>query len=181
MDRNETDAELVQKCLQGDPEAFGPLVARYERILFNVAFRMVHDREDARDLAQGAFVKAYEKLGSYDPAYQFFSWIYRIVVNDTLNFLKKNRPSQSLEPGWDAAAPGGPHEELEARERGRGIQAALMALPVDYREVVVLRHFADLSYGEMSAALAIPEKTVKSRLYTARQRLAEILERGGAR
>ena len=85
-------------------------------VLYNVAYRMVHDREDARDLAAGAFVKAYEKLGSYDPAYQFFSWIYRILVNDTLNFLKRNRPYQSLEPTWDAAAPGGPREELEARE-----------------------------------------------------------------
>lgn len=181
MNQDETDAELVQRCLQGDPEAFGPLVARYQRVLFNVAYRMVHDREDARDLAQGAFVKAYEKLGSYDPSHRFFSWIYRILVNDTLNHLKKNRPALSLEPAWDAAALGGPHEELEARERGRGIEAALMALPVDYREVVVLRHFADLSYGEMSAALAIPEKTVKSRLYTARQRLAELLDRGGSR
>lgn len=181
MNQDETDAELVQRCLRGDPEAFGPLVDRYQRVLFNVAFRMVHDREDARDLAQGAFVKAFEKLGSYDPAHRFFSWIYRILVNDTLNFLEKSRRVLSLEPGWDAAAPGGPHEELEARERGRGIEAALMALPVDYREVVVLRHFADLSYGEISAALAIPEKTVKSRLYTARQRLADLLGRGGAR
>ena len=181
MNQDENDAELVRRCLGGDPEAFRPLVEKYQRVLFNVAYRMVHDREDARDLAQGAFVKAYEKLGSYDPAYQFFSWIYRILVNDTLNFLKRSRPYQPLEPAWDAAAPGGPQEELEARELGRAVRAALMALPVDYREVVVLRHFAELSYGEMSVALAIPEKTVKSRLYTARQRLAEILGGGGAR
>jgi RNA polymerase sigma-70 factor (ECF subfamily) len=181
LSQDENDAELVRRCLAGDPEAFRPLVEKYQRVLYNVAYRMVHDREDARDLAQGAFVKAYEKLGSYDPAYQFFSWIYRILVNDTLNFLKRNRPYQSLDPVWDTAAPGGPREELEARELGRTVRAALMALSVDYREVVVLRHFAELSYGEMSVALAIPEKTVKSRLYTARQRLAEILGGGGAR
>ncbi len=181
MSQDENDSDLVRRCLGGDPEAFRPLVEKYQRVLYNVAYRMVHDREDARDLAQGAFVKAYEKLGSYDPAYQFFSWIYRILVNDTLNFLKRNRPYQSLEPAWDAAAPGGPREELETRELSRTVRAALMSLSVDYREVVVLRHFAELSYGEMSVALAIPEKTVKSRLYTARQRLAEILGDGGTR
>ena len=181
MSQDETDAELVRRCLAGDPEAFRPLVEKYQRVLYNVAYRMVHDREDARDLAQGAFVKAYEKLGSFDPAYQFFSWIYRILVNDTLNFLKRNQPYQPLETTWDSAAPGGPQDDLESRERSRTIRDALMALPIDYREVVVLRHFAELSYGEMSAALAIPEKTVKSRLYTARQRLAEILNARGTR
>ncbi len=181
MSQDENDADLVRRCLQGDAEAFRPLVARYQRVLYNVAYRMVHDREDACDLAQGAFVKAYEKLGTYDPGFQFFSWIYRILVNDTLNFLKRNRPCRSLEPAWDVAAPGGPQDDLESRERGRAVRDALMALPVDSREVVVLRHFAELSYGEMSVALAIPEKTVKSRLYTARQRLAEILDARGAR
>ena len=176
MKRDERDTELVRQCLEGDPEAFRPLVEKYQGVLFNVAYRMVHDHEDARDLAQGALVKAYEKLGSYDPAFQFFSWIYRILVNDTLNLLKRNRPDRPLDDARDAAAEGGPEADLEARELSRGIRSALMSLPVEYREVVVLRHFADLSYGEMAMALAIPEKTVKSRLYTARQRLAGLLD-----
>lgn len=181
LSADENDAELVRSCLQGDAEAFRPLVEKYQGVLFNVAYRMVHDREDARDLAQGAFVKAYEKLGSYDPGFQFFSWIYRILVNDTLNFLRRRRPGRPLDDARDAALPGGPHEELEARETRRGVHEALMALPVDSREVVVLRYFAELSYGEMAVALAIPEKTVKSRLYTARQRLAVVLGGRGDR
>ena len=181
MSGNENDAELVRRCLRGDEEAFRPLVEKYQGVLFNVAYRMVHDREDARDLAQGALVKAWEKLGTYDSAHQFFSWIYRILVNDTLNFLRKSRPVRPLDPAWDGPAEGGPHEELAARESRRRVREALMALPVDSREVVVLRHFADLSYGEMAEALAIPEKTVKSRLFTARQRLAGILDARGGR
>lgn len=181
MSGNENDAELVRRCLRGDEEAFRPLVEKYQGVLFNVAFRMVHDREDARDLAQGAFVKAYEKLGSYDEAHRFFSWIYRILVNDTLNFLRKNRSVRPLDPAWDGPAEGGPHHDLEARETRRDVREALMELPVDSREVVVLRHFADLSYGEMAEVLAIPEKTVKSRLFTARQRLAGILDARGVR
>lgn len=180
LSADENDAELVRRCLAGDGEAFRPLVEKYQGVLFNVAYRMVHDREDARDLAQGAFVKAYEKLGTYDPAYQFFSWIYRILVNDTLNFLKRSRPDRPLDDASGAASPGGPHQELESREAKRAVREALMGLSVADREVVVLRHFADLSYGEMAAALAIPEKTVKSRLYSARQRLAGALgPRGG--
>lgn len=181
MSGYENDAELVRRCLRGEAEAFRPLVEKYQGVLFNVAYRMVHDREDARDLAQGAFVKAFEKLGSYDEAHQFFSWIYRILVNDTLNFLRKYRPVRPLDPAWDGPADGGPHQDLEAREARRAVREALMALPVDSREVVVLRHFADLSYGEMAVALAIPEKTVKSRLYAARQRLAGILDARGVR
>jgi len=152
-------------------------VARYEKVLFNVAYRMVHDAEDARDLAQGAFVKAYEKLKDYDPAHRFFSWIYRILVNDTLNLLKKRKPEAPLPEAWDGPSPvDGPDERLTARERETRVRSALMALTADYREAVVLRYFADLSYADMSAALAIPEKTVKSRLYSARQRLADLLE-----
>ena len=180
MNGEQNDAELVRRCLRGDPEAYRPLVEKYQKVLFNVAYRMVHDAEDARDLAQGALVKAYEKLPGYDPSYQFFSWIYRILVNDTLNFLQRRKPFQPLDPAWAGTSPGGPHQDLQARELSRRVQAALMTLTVDYREAVVLKYFADLSYSEMSAALAIPEKTVKSRLYSARQRLAEVLGDGEA-
>ena len=124
---------------------------------------MVHDREDARDLAQGAFVKAYEKLGSYDPAYQFFSWIYRILVNDTLNFLERNRPYQPARVRLGRRGARRPPGRPGVAGASAGPSATpSWPCPVDYREVVVLRHFAELSYGEMSVALAIPEKTVKS-------------------
>lgn len=181
MSRNEVDAELVRRCLQGDTEAFRPLVEAYQGVLFNVAYRMVHDREEARDLVQGAFVKAWEKLGTYDPAHQFFSWIYRILVNDSLNVLRKGARVRPLEASWEGPAEGGPERDLEARETERRVREALMELPADSRAVVVLRHFAELSYAEMAVALAIPEKTVKSRLFTARHRLAEVLDARRAR
>jgi RNA polymerase sigma-70 factor (ECF subfamily) len=169
------DAELVRRCLDGDPEAYGALVAKYEKVVFNVAYRMVQDREDARDLAQGAFVKAYEKLRSYDPSSRFFSWIYRILVNDTLNLLERKKPDQPLDPAREPVSPGDAHEALEAREKKDAIGSALMWLSPESREVIVLKYFAGLSHGEMSLALKLPEKTVKSRLYSARQRLAELL------
>jgi len=167
------DAHLVDRCLRGDAEAFQPLVERYQRVVFNVALRMLRNDEEARDAAQSAFVKAYEKLASYDRRFRFFSWLYRIAVNECLNVRERRRRHESLAedlPSADRA-----DRDVESRELGERVQAALMTLSLDYRLVVVLRHFADLSYAEMSAVLQLPEKTVKSRLYTARQRLGELL------
>ena len=167
------DHELVDRCLRGDLDAFAPLVARYQKPLFNVALRMVRDREDARDITQTAFVKAYEKLRSFDRQHRFFSWIYRIAVNECINFVSRRRPERPLLADMPAADD--PQRDAEASELAERVQDALVTLTPDYRLVVILRHFLDLSYVEMSEALLIPEKTVRSRLYTARQRLAEIL------
>jgi RNA polymerase sigma-70 factor (ECF subfamily) len=167
------DARLVARCLEGDQGAFEPLVARYERVLFSVALRLVGDYEDARDATQNAFVRAYEHLDTFDPARKFFSWIYRIVVNECLNLRRARHPNEPLADTFEA--PGGAFDAVAASEAHDRIQAALMALTPEYREVVVLRHFADLSYEEISEAIGVPDKTVKSRLFSARKRLAGLL------
>jgi RNA polymerase sigma-70 factor, ECF subfamily len=169
----DSDADLVARCLQGEVEAFEPLVLRYQRVLFNAAWRMLGDREEAKDVVQGAFVKAWEKLGTFDRRYRFFSWMYRIVVNESLNARGRRPPFQPLES--DVAATGGPEAELQERERTDCVQAALLRLTNDDRQVIVLRHFADLSYAEIGDTLGLPEKTVKSRLHEARQRLGRAL------
>ncbi len=167
------DAALVARSLEGDTNAFEALVVRYEQVLFRVAHRMLGDYEDARDATQEAFISAHRKLDSFDPRYRFFSWLYRILVNGCLNARRARRPSEPVQPHM--AVGGTPLEALEAAERRRRVQQALLALPGDYREVVVLRHYGDLGYEEIAEALGIPAKTVKSRLYSARQRLIELL------
>jgi RNA polymerase sigma-70 factor (ECF subfamily) len=172
------DVELVARCLRGEVDAFAPLVERYQRVLYNLALRMLGDREDARDATQTAFVRAYEKLDTYDPSHRFFSWIYRIVMNECLN-QKQRRPfherlSETL------AASDSPYREAETHETGARVQAGLLRLPAELCEVLILRHFLDLSYGDIGAALHLQEKTVKSRLYSARQRLGQILLGEGA-
>lgn len=159
-------------------DAFSLLVARHQRVLFNTALRMVGNYEDARDITQTAFLRAYQKLDQYDARYKFFSWIYRIMLNESLNLLGRRRRLEPLDPGL-CAHTGDPGRAIEAREEGLRVQAALMQLPHEQREAVVLRHFAELSYAEISEALGIPEKTVKSRLYSARQRLCDLLRAGG--
>lgn len=173
------EIELVRRCVAGDADAFEPLVARYERPIFNVALRMVGDHEDARDLTQTTFVNAFEKLRSYDSRHRFFSWIYRIAINECLNFRARRRSGEALDPMLPS--PGrDPEHAAAASELEVRIQAALLELPAPQRLVVVLRHFMDLSYGEISAVLLVPEKTVKSRLYSARERLGAILEEPAA-
>lgn len=173
------DSSLVARCLAGELDAFEPLVRRYQRPLYNVALRMLGDREEARDVVQDAFLKAYEKLASFDPQYRFFSWMYRIVLNQSLNARSRRRQADPLTV--EPVAAGGPEEAVHERERQDGVQAALLRLAADDRLVLVLRHFGELSYAEIGEALGVAEKTVKSRLHDARQKLGRQLEPGSFR
>jgi RNA polymerase sigma-70 factor (ECF subfamily) len=171
--QGQDDAALVAGAANGDTSAFEVLVTRYEAVLFRVAFRMLGNYEDARDATQSAFIKAYQKLDTFDQRFRFFSWIYRILLNECLNTRRDRRPHEDVAP--DLPANGTQLDALEASDRRKLVQQALLALPVEYRQVVVLRHFGELNYDDIAATLGIPAKTVKSRLYTARQRLLEIL------
>lgn len=173
-----SDAELVARSLEGDTAAYGELVARHQRVLFNVALRMAGNREDAQDVTQIAFVKAYRSLASFDRRRKFFSWIYRILWNETVNLVQRRPRFEPLDDEMPAGA-AAPDRDSEEREERDLIQEAIGELPVDYRQVIVLRHFAQLSYQEMSRVIDLPEKTVKSRLFTARRLLGSILERKG--
>ena len=168
------DQQAIARCLGGDTAAFAGLVERYERVLFSVALRMLGNTEDARDATQDAFVKVFQRLGDYRPEHRFFSWIYRILTNECLNTLRARRPQEPDVP--DVAHPGRRAPDAGARgapacRAGRDRRDC----PRDYRDVLILRHFAELSYDEVADTLAIPVKTVKSRLYTARQQLGQRL------
>jgi RNA polymerase sigma-70 factor (ECF subfamily) len=165
---------LVQACLEGDHSAFDLLVDRYEGTLFNAAYRITGSVEDAMDATQSAFVNAYEKLHTFDSSYRFFSWIYRIVCNQALNLVGRRRSLTDLEADHpdEGADPEAVYGEVEA---GGFLQRALMELTPQYRIVIVLKHLQGLTYREIAELLEIPEKTVKSRLFTARQNLRSIL------
>jgi len=167
------DLDLVRQSLTGQTEAFGVLVTRYQKVMYTVALRMLGNQEDARDATQDAFVKAYQHLATFDSRYRFYSWMYRILVNECLNVSRDRRSEEPLDP--DAVGAGSPFDTALAAERVVQINMALEQLTPEYRAVVVLRHFAGQSYGEIAEALSIPEKTVKSRLYSARQQLGELL------
>jgi len=166
----EPDDEIfIQQCLQGDREAFGMLVSRHQRSVFNVALRMTKSYQEAQDITQAVFIKAYENLASYDTRFKFFSWIYRMAVNESLNALKRRKRTVTLEDEPAIPAPGTAADR--ATEAEDHVGKALMQLKPDDRAVVILRHFLFFSYERIAEVLEIPEKTVKSRLYTARERL----------
>jgi RNA polymerase sigma-70 factor, ECF subfamily len=169
---------LVRRTLEGDEQAFAQLVRAYEKVLFNLALRMVRNHEDARDLTQAVFIRTYQNLHRFDGRHRFFSWIYRIMINESLNHLKRQRPKDALDERI-AELGRGPAEERERAQIDERVDEAVMGLSEMYRDVIVMRHFLGLSHVEMSRQLGIPEKTVKSRLHTARERLAGVLRHSG--
>lgn len=173
LDQDEADLAAVRRCLEGERAAFEEIVLRYQRPLFTVALRLLGRYDEASDATQNAFVKAYAHLETFDATQRFFSWIYRILRNECLNVLRGQRIWEPLSDGVLGAAR--PTDAIEDVERQRAVQRAVMSLDIDYREVIALRHFAGMSYEDIGTTLGIPAKTVKSRLYTARQRLAVIL------
>jgi RNA polymerase sigma-70 factor (ECF subfamily) len=176
----EGDAERVRDCLAGNTQAFAVFVEKYEKPVYNVALRMLRSPEDAQDIAQTVFLKAYQNLSSYDPQYKFYSWIYRMAINESLNVLRvRGRyagPVDEQHPSDDA----GPAESLAEDQDREAVLAAVDRLKPEYRAVIVLRYFVDQSYEDMGQALGVDPKTVKSRLFTARQLLKDQLASRGA-
>jgi RNA polymerase sigma-70 factor (ECF subfamily) len=175
---NEEDSDLVKATLEGDPSAFDELLLRHQKRIYNVIMRIAGNREDAQDAVQTAFLKAYDNLGTFDPERRFFSWVCRIGVNEALNALKRRQRSVMLAFEPPTRQPD-PEQRAACSEVGHKIQEALDTLTPDYRLVVVLRHFQGLSYQEIAEIAEIPVKTVKSRLFSARLCLRDLLLREG--
>jgi RNA polymerase sigma-70 factor (ECF subfamily) len=174
---NEADLALIERCQKGDWSAFTELVVRYQRPIYNAAFWVLRKPEDANDITQVVFLKIAERLDDYDPRFKFFSWIYRIAVNESLNLLRRNGREDALDDDADLADPEGadPERQASAAEVAHRIRSALMKLTPTDRVVVTLRHFSECSYEEIGQILDLDTKTVKSRLFEARQRLRALL------
>jgi len=177
--REDDDGVLVQQCRSGDRTACGKLVLRYQRPVFNAALRMLRNVEDARDVAQTTFLKAFEHLADYDETRKFYSWLYRIALNESLDTLGARKPFDPISGDEEDETPG-PEQRAEGDQLSRAIDEALARIKPEYRAVITLRHFMHLSYQDMGEILMLPEKTVKSRLYEARQLLREDLLLRGA-
>jgi RNA polymerase sigma-70 factor (ECF subfamily) len=172
------DSDLIREILSGRTETFGVLVERYQKVIFNLAYRMTSDYDQAQDITQIAFVRAYEHLDRFDPKFKFFSWLYRIATNEALNRIKSAGRLEELNPRLPASEKN-PEEVFGAAETGQRVQEALMDLAPAYRALIVLRHFRDCSYREIGAVLEISEQKVKSRLFTARQLMRDALAARG--
>jgi len=180
---------LVSRAKRGDAAAFEELISAYERKVYNLAYRMCGDREDASDLAQEALVRAYRAMPRFREQSQFSTWLYRIVVNVCLDFQRsrKRHPSVSLdEPlsGDDGDIPRqltadtlDPEAQYERLETQAAVHRAIGRLNDDHRSVVIMRDIHELAYEEIAEVLGVALGTVKSRLNRARQALKEELLR----
>ncbi len=176
IQKGDDDGEIIGRILSGDVGAFGILVDRYQKVVFNAALRFVQDSDEAEDVSQIVFVKVYEHLGTYDHRLKFFSWLYRITVNESLNHLRQRKPTERI---TDHASVSDAQDEAERADTARRIQDAIRMLSPDHQALIVLRHYEDLGYDEIAEVLAISEKKVKSRLFTARQILRDLLIKCG--
>ena len=183
MTGSDDDQSLIEACRAGRTEAFGVLVQRYQDRLYPTILRLTGSAEDALDLLQDAFLRAFEKLGSFHGESSFYTWVYRIAVNLALSGRRRRRSlrtvglqlgERSVDPASDPSITD-PTLPLERRERDLLIQAALNALADDHRAVVVMKEFDGLRYEEIAQTLGVPVGTVRSRLHRARLELRERL------
>ena len=175
---NNPDIGLVNRTLRGERNAFGELVDRYQKVVFNLAYRVTGNEQDAEDVAQTVFLKVYENLATYNPKYQFFSWMYRIAINEAVNNKKKVR--HSVELSEDLAVPERtPHDDVVAMDVENQIGVAIMSLTPENRAILLLRHYQEFSYKDIAYIMDLSEQKVKSRLFSSRQKLGKILIQKG--
>lgn len=186
---SEQDASIIRSVLRGDLDAFAALVKRHESAIVNYIYWIVLNEQDAMDVSQEVFLKVYLSLDKYNPEFKFSTWLYAIAKNAAIDFLRRSNT------GWMVELDAQPEEQsrsepiqladtkvvsaeevLFQKELGKKVEAALNGLPLQYREVLVLRHLEDLSYEEISGLLKLPLGTVKNRLFRARDFLKERLQ-----
>ena len=178
------EAIWVQEARAGDRAAFARLVERFQRPVYNLAYRMLGNPHDAEDAAQEAFLKAYRALSGYDPRRSFSTWLLSITAHHCIDRLRRKRLQQvSLDglPPWRQLSAETPDVQraLEREDEGDRIRALLQHLPEDYRLVLVLRYWHDLGYSEIAETTGESVSAVKSRLHRARKRMAELLAASG--
>lgn len=180
------EGDLVARAQSGDLVAFEELVTLYEKKVYNLAYRMIGNRDDAADLAQEVFIKVFRSLGRFRSDSSFSTWLYRVARNTCLDQLRRRRPATvSLDEPLDTGegvlprqlegGRGNPEKALERRELMDNLQALFATLPDEYRLALILRDLHGLSYEEISAVLECSLGTVKSRIHRARQEMKEKL------
>ena len=185
-----TDQELAARARAGDQDAFEQLVLDNQNKVYSLAVRLVGDREEAADLAQEAFLKAWQSLSSFQGESSFSTWLYRLTTNLCIDHLRRQKRRQETAPavslddeeaGWAEPADWeqDPHRRLEASERGRALARGLEQLPEHQRRPLMLRELSGLSYQEIAQALDLDLGTVKSRIARARLALRKILQEDG--
>ncbi len=186
-DTHDHELHIIRRVLSGDTEAFEELVKRYEKPIINYIYRYMPNYEEALDIAQEVFVKAYFALDKYDKTYRFSTWLYRIARNTAIDTLRKKQLSlrsmdepQRVKDGdvqfQIPSSDDSPEDRLRNQEFVHHFNEAVQSLPMEYREVITLRHINHCSYLEIADICDIPIGTVKNRIFRGRELLRKKLE-----
>ncbi len=175
-----TDDELIAAAIGGQSQAFGALVERYERAVYHLAYRTLHDGEEAKDAAQEAFFKAFRALRTFRPGAKFSTWILTITYHACCDRLARRKRYSDDEMPDRADPAAGPQEQAESNDEARRLRAAIDALPEKYRTVITLFHLQNKQYEEIARVLDLPMGTVKTHLFRAKELLRKALEDGVA-
>ncbi len=159
--RQLSDIELVQLVKGGEPEPFDELVRRHSVKIHDLCYKILRNYDDARDMAQETFIKAYRKIKKFDGRSKFSTWLYRIAVNNCLNYLKKQRPTEEIYEEMMSGGKDDPVERYRSKKLREMIYSAVEKLPTVQRAVFTLRTLEDMSYQEVSEILKKPISTVK--------------------
>ncbi len=184
-----TESELIRQAQNGQTGAFDELVGRFRNRVFGMIYNMVHNEQDAWDLAQDSFVKAWKSIGRFRSQSSFYTWLYRIVMNVTIDWLRKKQvrgsgaefddaiqlkeidPASRTVPKADAL----PHQKMERQEIRARIEEAIAQLSPEHRAVILMKEMEDMQYHEIAESLGCSIGTVMSRLFYARKRLQNML------
>ncbi len=184
---SESEQALVKLALTGDQKAYKALFEMYRQAIFHITVKIVRNPEEANDLVQETFIKAFGSLKTYDSHYRFSTWLYKIAANCSIDFLRKrkidslslDKPIQTKDGDVQMELPDysyNPEQDLRNKEQRFGIEEAIESLPEKYMEVIVLRHKEDKSYEEIAKMLKVPVGTVKARIFRARELLKKKLK-----
>lgn len=170
-----SDYEIVQGCLKGNNELFAELITRYKKMIYNIIYHYMYDKEEANDISQEVFIRIYKALGSYNPEYKFSTWSLRIATNLCLDTLRKKKinyiPIEEIES--ISREENTPEKKYLRKERSAIIREAIANLPENYRIPIILYHQKGLAYKEIAEKLNKPMSIIKNRLFRARLALRE--------
>jgi RNA polymerase sigma-70 factor (ECF subfamily) len=175
------DEDLINKVIKGENNAYAILVDRYKHMVYTLALKIVKNREDAEEVAQDSFIKAYNALNDFKGESKFSTWLYKIVYYRSLDYLKKNKrqvetTAIDISEEYNIASMDDALDRMEVKERTEIIKHAIEKLPAADAVLITLYYFETLSMNEISKVMEIPANTIKVRLFRGRKRLAKILE-----
>lgn len=186
IESREEDAVLIRRALAGDQRAYRKLRQKYHESIYNLIYRMIHDKDEVEDLTQEAFIKAFMSLSSFNDEFAFSTWLYKIATNNCIDYIRRkklqtfsiDKPIESKESDYTYELPDStyePDQDLIDRQRKKLLEDAINSLPAKYRHVIHLRHVEEKEYQEIAAILKLPLGTVKAHIFRAREMLNKFL------